>query len=273
MLVPSIRGYHRLPKAHKLSAAGIAATGVVAIAFAAVSSDAHAESNAALSAQSVAVNQAAFGGKALSSGVPQQAKSDLPRTAAAVEALQKAAQDKKEAAAEAVRSEQTQAAADMKTAKERGTARSAAKERGTARSAAKERGTARSAAKERSGKTASRSAPRKAAPVTYSNNLDGWIKESLAILKKDGIPGTYEGIHRNIMRESSGNPRAINDWDVNAIAGIPSKGLLQVIPPTFKALHVEGTSWDIYDPVANITAACNYAAQKYGTMDNVDSAY
>ncbi|MFI0723152.1 lytic transglycosylase, partial [Streptomyces sp. NPDC020939] len=29
----------------------------------------------------------------------------------------------------------------------------------------------------------------------------------------------------------------------------------------------------IYDPVANITAACNYAADRYGTMDNVDSAY
>ncbi|MEU6736512.1 lytic transglycosylase, partial [Streptomyces physcomitrii] len=30
---------------------------------------------------------------------------------------------------------------------------------------------------------------------------------------------------------------------------------------------------DIYDPVANITAAANYAADKYGSMDNVDSAY
>ncbi|MBF6046649.1 lytic transglycosylase, partial [Streptomyces sp. NRRL B-1677] len=25
--------------------------------------------------------------------------------------------------------------------------------------------------------------------------------------------------------------------------------------------------------VANITAACNYAADKYGSMDNVNSAY
>ncbi|MGK4908564.1 transglycosylase SLT domain-containing protein, partial [Streptomyces albus] len=25
--------------------------------------------------------------------------------------------------------------------------------------------------------------------------------------------------------------------------------------------------------VANIVAACNYAADRYGTMDNVDSAY
>ncbi|MFC5149435.1 transglycosylase SLT domain-containing protein, partial [Streptomyces aureoversilis] len=61
--------------------------------------------------------------------------------------------------------------------------------------------------------------------------------------------------------------------DINAANGVPSKGLLQMIDPTFKAYHVEGTSWDIYDPVANITAACNYAADKYGSMDNVNSAY
>jgi len=107
----------------------------------------------------------------------------------------------------------------------------------------------------------------------YPDNLDGWIREALDIMKREGIPGTYEGIYRNIMRESSGNPRAINTWDINAQNGVPSKGLLQVIWPTFKAYHVEGTSWDQYDPVANIVAACNYAADRYGTIDNVDSAY
>ncbi|MFE3185062.1 transglycosylase SLT domain-containing protein [Streptomyces violascens] len=117
---------------------------------------------------------------------------------------------------------------------------------------------------------ASRSAARK--PV-YANNLDGWIRQSLDIMKSKGIPGTYDGLHRNIMRESTGNPLAINNWDINAINGIPSKGLLQVIQPTFNAYHVAGTSWNIYDPVANITAAANYAADKYGSMDNVNSAY
>ncbi|MET8662876.1 MULTISPECIES: transglycosylase SLT domain-containing protein [Streptomyces] len=111
------------------------------------------------------------------------------------------------------------------------------------------------------------------AATTYPDNLDGWIRESLDIMAQHGIPGTYEGIHRNIMRESSGNPLAINNWDINAINGTPSKGLLQVIDPTFQAYHVEGTSWDPYDPVANITAACNYAADRYGSMDNVFSAY
>ncbi len=75
------------------------------------------------------------------------------------------------------------------------------------------------------------------------------------------------------MRESSGNPNAINNWDINAINGVPSKGLLQVIQPTFNAYHVPGTSWNIYDPVANITAAANYAAHRYGSIDNVNSAY
>ncbi|CAM5667064.1 transglycosylase SLT domain-containing protein [Streptomyces californicus] len=91
-------------------------------------------------------------------------------------------------------------------------------------------------------------------------------------MKKKNIPGSYEGLHRNIMRESSGNPNAVNDWDINARNGIPSKGLLQVIQPTFDAYHVKGTPKKLTDPVANITAAANYAADRYGSIDNVDSA-
>ncbi|MEU7500725.1 transglycosylase SLT domain-containing protein [Streptomyces griseofuscus] len=110
-------------------------------------------------------------------------------------------------------------------------------------------------------------------PAGYPNNLDGWIRESLAIMAEKHIPGSYNGIYRNIIRESSGNPNAINLWDSNAAKGIPSKGLLQVIDPTFNAYHVAGTSFNIYDPVANITAACNYAAARYGSIDNVNGAY
>ncbi|WP_103508527.1 transglycosylase SLT domain-containing protein [Streptomyces sp. SM13] len=118
-----------------------------------------------------------------------------------------------------------------------------------------------------------KAAPAAEKAATYTNDLDGWIKESLAVMAQHGIPGTYEGIHRNIMRESSGNPAAINNWDSNAVKGTPSKGLLQVIDPTFQAYHVPGTSTDSYDPVANITAACNYAADRYGSIDNVFGAY
>jgi len=108
---------------------------------------------------------------------------------------------------------------------------------------------------------------------TYADNLDGWIREALDIMAQKGIPGSYEGIHRNVMRESSGNPAAINNWDSNAVAGTPSKGLLQVIDPTFATYHVPGTAYDPFDPVANITAACNYAAARYGSIDNVNGPY
>ncbi|MGW6877188.1 LysM peptidoglycan-binding domain-containing protein [Streptomyces xanthophaeus] len=122
--------------------------------------------------------------------------------------------------------------------------------------------------------TAAAAKPAAAKPAaTYPDNLDGWIRESLDVMARHGIPGTYNGIHRNVMRESSGNPMAINNWDINAQNGIPSKGLLQVIDPTFRAYHVPGTSQDSYDPVANITAACNYAAARYGSIDNVNGPY
>ncbi|WP_314177270.1 transglycosylase SLT domain-containing protein [Streptomyces winkii] len=113
----------------------------------------------------------------------------------------------------------------------------------------------------------------KADRSTRGDNLDGWIKQARAVMKEEGIPGSYHGIKKNIMRESGGNPNAVNDWDVNAQKGTPSKGLLQTIEPTFDQYHVKGTKHDLTDPVANITAACNYAADKYGSMDNVNSAY
>lgn len=148
----------------------------------------------------------------------------------------------------------------------------------TAKAAEQKRAAARKAARQHSAvQAATRSTERldiqPVAAKTYTNNLDGWIRQALSIMRAKGIPGSYSGLHRNIMRESSGNPLAINNWDVNAVNGIPSKGLLQVIPPTFSAYHVAGTSWNIYDPVANITAAANYAAHRYGSIDNVNSAY
>ncbi|OLZ66035.1 lytic transglycosylase [Streptomyces sp. IMTB 2501] len=154
----------------------------------------------------------------------------------------------------------------------------AADEAAASKKAADAAAAAKKAAQERAAQqTASRSTERldiqPVAAKTYADNLDGWIRQALDIMKQHNIPGSYSGLHRNIMRESSGNPMAINNWDINAINGVPSKGLLQVIQPTFNSYHVSGTSWNIYDPVANITAAANYAAHRYGSMDNVNSAY
>ncbi|MET8421442.1 lytic transglycosylase, partial [Streptomyces sp. NPDC005098] len=65
-----------------------------------------------------------------------------------------------------------------------------------------------------------------ATPAPSGGNVDAWIKQSLKVMHEKGIPGTYEGIRKNLMRESSGNPSAINNWDSNAMKGIPSKGLM-----------------------------------------------
>ncbi|MFD8996370.1 transglycosylase SLT domain-containing protein [Streptomyces abikoensis] len=234
-------GYTRLPKAHKISAAVVTAAAGAAVALAAVpatAADTHTLKTVAQSAGSFGETQQAE--------IAQQTDAAIAQAKTTAEAATKAAADK--AAADAKAKVDAKAKADQERAN-----------RSTERKALKP---AAPAAK-----------PAAPAPKAYADNLDGWIKESMDILRAKGIPASYDGIKRNVMRESTGNPRAINDWDVNAVNGVPSKGLLQIIDPTFKAYHVEGTSWDIYDPVANITASCAYAADKYGSMDNVNSAY
>jgi len=246
----------------RLGIAGVAALGAASLTFSLVPADGHPSTDE--TAASTAVQERPV--KELETKVTDQL-AEAQLKSATVRAKQAADAHKQ---AEVAAQKKADAAAKQKAAE-------AAKQKAS-EAAAKKRAAAKKAELERKKKAAaSRAAERpKVQPVaakTYANNLDGWIRESLDIMKKHGIPGSYNGIYRNIMRESSGNPNAINNWDINAINGVPSKGLLQVIPPTFKAYHVPGTSWNIYDPVANITAACNYAADRYGSMDNVNSAY
>lgn len=70
---------------------------------------------------------------------------------------------------------------------------------------------------------------------------------------------------RRMDQESGGNPAAINDWDSNAAAGTPSKGLMQVIDPTFQSYKDPGYD-DIWDPESNIRASMNYAVAAYGSL-------
>ncbi|MFD6424822.1 transglycosylase SLT domain-containing protein [Streptomyces sp. NPDC060198] len=247
----------RLNTTQKLSAAGVSALGVAALTFSLVPSNAQAEStNASVAASPVVF---ASGADSARAKAVQDSVIEQNTTAAKLVKAADAAKAKDEAA-------RKKAVADAKALTD---AKAAERAEAAAKVKAADRAKA-DAAKRSSGETASRSAERK--PV-YADNLNGWIQESLAIMKAKGIPGTYEGLHRNIMRESSGNPQAINNWDVNAQNGIPSIGLLQVVKPTFDYYHVAGTVHSQYDPVANITAAANYAADKYGSIDNVDSAY
>ncbi|MGW4978440.1 transglycosylase SLT domain-containing protein [Streptomyces mirabilis] len=243
----------KLTKLHKLSVAGVATLGAATLAFSLAPNHTQTTtSDAAVSAAPVAFSQQPIK-NVQASLTDQQAGASLKTQA--IEAKKKTADDAAKKAADAVAAKK--AAENVHTVQ--------AASRSVQRPAIETVAMKTYATKTYTTKTA--------ATKKYANNLDGWIRQSLDIMKRRGIPGSYNGLHRNIMRESSGNPMAINGWDINAINGIPSKGLLQVIPPTFKAYHVPGTSWNIYDPVANITAAANYAADKYGSMDNVNSAY
>ncbi|MCX2182924.1 transglycosylase SLT domain-containing protein [Streptomyces sp. SKN60] len=238
-----------LKKTHKAAIAGVATLSAAALGLSLLQGgggSTETEPQALANTQQVAWSYDASSpqAKALAASLDQQS------SAFTLKAKQEA-DLKAKAAAQAAAKAKADAAAKAKAA-------AAAK----AKAEAKKRAAAKAAA--------SRSAAR--TPV-FANNLDGWIREALFIMDKHNIPGTYNGIYKNVMRESSGNPYAINNWDINAINGVPSKGLLQVIYPTFKAYHIPGTKFDQYDPVANIVAACNYAADRYGTIDNVNSAY
>lgn len=71
-----------------------------------------------------------------------------------------------------------------------------------------------------------------------------------------------------MQTESGGNPKAINNWDINAKNGTPSKGLMQVIDPTFKSYAYPGYDKNIYDPLSNMLAAIRYTLSRYGSLAN-----
>ncbi|MGW2477195.1 transglycosylase SLT domain-containing protein [Streptomyces sp. NPDC001665] len=240
-----------LNKTQKLSAAGVSAVAAAALSLSLVPGHAEAETEPqAVSAASPVIFDSASSkqARAIQDSVIQQHST--------AEKLVKAADAAKAKKAAAV--------------KEKAEAKA---EKAEKKAELKKKAKAKAHAKAKSHKSESRSSRSSARTHMYANNLDGWIRESLDIMHEKGIPGTYEGLHRNIIRESSGNPNAINDWDINAQNGVPSIGLLQIIKPTFDYYHVSGTPHTQYDPVANITASANYAADKYGSIDNVNSAY
>ncbi len=253
-----------LKKTHKATIAGVAALGAAALTLSLVPGNGTTETEpqALSGTQQVAwsYNANSPQAKALAASVTEQ------QSTIGLKAKQEAAAKAK---ADALAKATAKAKAEAK-AKADAQAKAAAKAKADAK--AKAAAKAKADAKKRAAEKAAASRSVARTPV-FANNLDGWIREALFIMDKHNIPGTYNGLHKNIMRESSGNPRAINNWDINAINGVPSKGLLQVIYPTFKAYHIPGTKFDQYDPVANLVAAANYAADRYGSIDNVNSAY
>ena len=73
-------------------------------------------------------------------------------------------------------------------------------------------------------------------------------------------------VMRRMMKESGGDPGAVNRWDINWKRGTPSKGLMQVIDPTFRRWAMPGYSSNIFDPLSNILASMRYAIGSYGSL-------
>ena len=104
-----------------------------------------------------------------------------------------------------------------------------------------------------------------------SGDVAQWIKQAEQLLIRSGVPAdkiSADDINLIIQHESGGNPHAQNNWDSNAAAGHPSKGLMQTIDSTFDSYALPGHT-DIWNPVDNIVAGVRYALSRYGSLDAV----
>lgn len=102
------------------------------------------------------------------------------------------------------------------------------------------------------------------------SGVDRWRGVATQALR---MTGQYSAANLNALlnqmrTESNGNPNAINNWDINALNGTPSKGLLQVIDPTFRQYAMPGHNSNIFDPLSNILASIRYALSRYGSLTN-----
>lgn len=101
-----------------------------------------------------------------------------------------------------------------------------------------------------------------------SAGVEQWRSVAIQALKMEGqyTPANLNALLYQMQTESGGNPNAINNWDINARNGVPSQGLLQVIPPTFRAYARPGYDKSLTDPLSNILASIRYAVSRYGSL-------
>lgn len=113
-------------------------------------------------------------------------------------------------------------------------------------------------------------------PGFYAEHLKNWLKKQLEQMEDDNSgsvtaemikkaaakmkvsvsAGDISHILNVVQHESGGNARAINNWDINAQEGHPSKGVLQFIDGTFNKYAVKGHH-DIWKPFDQILAMFN----------------
>ncbi|AZF91472.1 tail length tape-measure protein [Streptococcus phage CHPC1041] len=101
------------------------------------------------------------------------------------------------------------------------------------------------------------------------NGVARWRDTVVRALEANGIePNNFRvsKILATIQRESNGDPNAQNNWDINALRGDPSVGLMQTIGRTFNAYKHPGHN-NIRNGYDNLLAAINYIKHRYGTSD------
>lgn len=111
-----------------------------------------------------------------------------------------------------------------------------------------------------------------------SGGAEQWRPTVTSILQDTGRdPGLADITVEQIDIESTGDPGALNDWDVNWENGTPSAGLLQMIITTYQS-HADlrypadnpvNPALPQTDPESNIAAALNYADDEYGGPQNI----
>lgn len=100
--------------------------------------------------------------------------------------------------------------------------------------------------------------------VASKVKLTAWMSEALA---RKGLlnPGNLASGVARALKESGGDPNIIQQIkDINS-GGNEARGLMQVIPPTFRA-NMEPGHGNIFDPVDNILASINYTLKRYGSL-------
>ncbi|MGJ5700443.1 phage tail tape measure protein [Staphylococcus chromogenes] len=73
----------------------------------------------------------------------------------------------------------------------------------------------------------------------------------------------HDAMMRLAKRESNYKPNAVNNWDINAQRGTPSKGLFQMIQPTFMANAKSGYT-NFNNPLHQGISALRYIVRTYG---------
>lgn len=109
-----------------------------------------------------------------------------------------------------------------------------------------------------------------ASVVKAGSGVKQWTNMAKKALMMTGqyTPANLQRMLYQMQTESGGNARAINNWDINAKRGTPSKGLMQVIDPTFRSYAMKGYNSNVYDPLSNMLASIRYAVSRYGTLGN-----